>query len=111
MPDPSAATAVARSIPGAVNWRKREIVCPCSGRVTIAGPKTIRTKPKLQHILRSMISSSDYRFTVGHLHIELQARELLSFVTSTCISKLLKMKEFQVGISAPSAQQEERWLS
>jgi hypothetical protein len=40
MPEASAVT-VAPAIPGVLNWRKLEIVCPCVGQVAIPSPIAI----------------------------------------------------------------------
>src|ERR1044071_2228152 len=42
MPEASAVTVVVSVIPGVLDWRKYEIVCPCIGRVMIVSPSAIR---------------------------------------------------------------------
>jgi hypothetical protein len=71
-----------------------------SAHASVVGPYERPLRNRADNL---RLHSSDYRFTVGHWHMELQAPALLFLVTSTSTGKLLKVQEFQADISAPSA--------
>src|SRR5688572_30473348 len=56
MPDASAATAVARSIPGVLNWRKKGSVWPCTRPVLIANPNAISVDSATKAVVLLLVS-------------------------------------------------------